>query len=288
MMETRPRRWDGPGLAVLECLGMVPAAMGANLGGFASGEVARNLFSFEALQPTVTHAFREEVEPFSLQWFLNIENQRHSKQGRWIPKLLEFTKHQGERLLGLGHGLGTDWVQYAAHGAEVVVCSSSASQMSLVRRNFELRGLEGRFINARPANLPLDACSIDVVCLSSLFHGIDHLPEAIQEVYRVLKPGGKVLAVTPAYYDVDFWVRTIFFWNRWLGSSPRQDNPEKRHSARGLKRLFHRFVDHRVHKRQLRGSELPHLWRWLPQPLMARLMGRVLVMKAFKPLKVEG
>jgi hypothetical protein len=43
-------------------------------------------------------------------------------------------------------------------------------------------------------------------------------------------------------------------------------------------------VEHRVYKRHLRRSDVPHLWRWLPLPLLARLIGRVLVMKAFKPL----
>ena len=55
-------------------------------------------------------------------------------------------------------------------------------------------------------------------------------------------------------------------------------------SRRGLKRLFGRFGEHRIHKRQLRRSDVPHLWRWLPLPLLERLMGRVLVLKAFKPL----
>ena len=33
-----------------------------------------------------------------------------------------------------------------------------------------------------------------------------------------------------------------------------------------------------------RSEAVPHLWRWLPLPLLERLMGRVLVLKAFKPL----
>jgi hypothetical protein len=60
----------------------------------------------------------------------------------------------------------------------------------------------------------------------------------------------------------------------------------RRCSARELRHLFSRFVEHRVHKRQLRRSEVPHLWRCLPLPLLARLMGRFLVLKAFKPLSV--
>lgn len=248
-------------------------------------EFAQKLFAFEALHPPLAVRAEEQPEPYSLQWFLNIENQRHSKQGRWIPKLLEFAKHPGESLLGLGHGLGTDWAQYARHGAKVIVCSPSPSQLELVRRNFEVRSLAGRFVHAQPRLLPLDSSSIDVACISSLFHGIDNPQDVVEEVYRVLKPGGKVLAVTPARYDVDFWFRTIFWWYRWVGRRRTGTaRPEEKFSGRELRRLFGRFVEHRIHKRQLRRSEVPHVWRWAHLGMLSRLMGRVLVLKAFKPL----
>lgn len=254
-------------------------------------EFARRLYTYEALNPPVAQRHREEEpEPYSLQWFLNIENQRHKKHGRWIPRLLEFAKHAGESLLGLGHGLGTDWAQYARNGAKVIVCSPAASQLELVRRNFELRGLSGRFVNAHPARLPLESASIDVACISSLTHGIDDPVGVVEEVQRVLKPGGKVLAVTPAKYDVDYWFRFFFPWYHWLRGKDKPGQTQAamaqtgRFSARALRSLFGRFVEHRVHKRQLRRSETPHIWRWLPLPLLARLMGRVLVLKAFKPV----
>src|SRR5690349_3456267 len=131
-------------------------------------EFADRLYAGETLQ--ANGRVREGAEPFSLQWYLDIENARHSRHGRWIPRLLEFSKHGGETLLGLGNGLGTDWVQYARHGAKVVVCGPSAEQLALARRNFELRGLEGRFVNTPPTTLPLDSASIDVACVSGLFH----------------------------------------------------------------------------------------------------------------------
>ena len=253
-------------------------------------EFAQRLYAFEALSPPVSRRkVDEEPEPYSLQWFLNIENQRHSKQGRWIPRLLEFAKHSGENLLGLGHGLGTDWAQYARNGAKVIVCSPTGSQLELVRRNFELRGLEGRFINAHADQLPLESASIDVACISSLSHGINDPHAVVEEVHRVLKPGGKVLAVTPARYDIDFWFYLAFPWYRWIRRDPRLGNVKKseRFAGRELKQLFGRFIEHRIQKRQLRRSEVPHVWRWLPLPLLARLMGRVLVLKAFKPLTVS-
>ena len=250
-------------------------------------EFAQKLYSLESLQPAQARLpARDQLEPYSLQWFLDIENQRHSKHGKWIPKLLEFAKHSGEKLLGVGHGLGTDWVQYAQNGASVIVCSPAVPQLELVRRNFELRKLEGRFIQAEPTSLPLEARSIDVVCISSLHHGIDEPEKVIDEVYRVLKPGGKVLAVTPAYFDVDYWVRTLLFWRRWLQPN-RGKNPlrcKRRLSASQVKQLFHRFSELHVRKRQLRRPEVPHVWRWIPLPILARLMGRVLVLKAFKPV----
>jgi ubiquinone/menaquinone biosynthesis C-methylase UbiE len=279
--------WKSPALTVHDIFGL-PAEERGGLVGSRQGphnprEFAQKLYAFEALQPAALRPRPEEQpEPYSLQWFLDIENRRHSKHGRWIPKLLEFAKHAGETLLGVGHGLGTDWVQYAQHGAAVIVCTPAASQLELVRRNFGLRGLKGHFIQAPPTSLPLETASIDVACISSLHHGIDHPEAVVDEVFRVLKPGGKVLAVTPARYDVDFWARTCFFWYNWLQKGRLA--PPGRSSARELRRLFHTFTEHRVHKRQLRRSDVPHVWRWLPLALLSRLMGRVLVLKAFKPL----
>src|SRR5438445_2388725 len=93
-------------------------------------EFADRLYACEALSPKKARPAKDEgAEPYTLQWYLDIENQRHRRQGKWIPGLLEFSKHAGETLLGLGNGLGTDWLQYARHGAAVVVCSPSAEQL---------------------------------------------------------------------------------------------------------------------------------------------------------------
>ena len=92
-------------------------------------EFADRLYAGEAFH--ANGRIYEGAEPFTLQWFLDIENSRHGRQGRWIPRLLEFVKHGGETLLGLGNGLGTDWIQYARHGAEVIACCPAAEQLAL-------------------------------------------------------------------------------------------------------------------------------------------------------------
>jgi len=226
---------------------------------------------------------RERPEPFSLQWYLEIEHARHNRHGAWIPRLLEFAKHAGETVLALGDGLGTDWVQYASHGARVTVCSRSVEQLALVQRNFELRGLQGMFSHADPTALPLETASIDVVCVNGLLGDVPSPAAIVEEIYRVLKPGGKVLAVTRARYDIRYWRNVLLPWERRWRTPARSSEP-KAFSGRSLRRLFSRFVEPRICKRHLRRREVPHLWRWLPHPLLQRLFGKLLVFKAFKPL----
>jgi SAM-dependent methyltransferase len=241
--------------------------------------LAPRLFAAEAMQPG--RKARELAEPYSLQWFLEADRVRYGRHGRWLPRLLEFGKHSGENLLGLGDGLGADWVQYARCGAEVTACSTSVETLALVRRNFELRGLTGQFVHADPAKLPLASASIDVACVQDQLSTAPDPAALVEEIYRVLKPGGKVLMMTPALHDAQFWSHCIFPWRDWLRRSSAAHGGMSR---RGLRRLFGRFTEHRIHKRHLRRSESPYLLRWLPLPVLERLMGRFLVLKAFKPL----
>ncbi len=244
---------------------------------------AERLYAWEALNPPAGDG--DAIEPYTLQWFLNIENQRHGRHGRWIPRLLEFAKHSGDTLLGLGSGLGTDWLQYARHGANVIVCSPAVEQLSLIRRNFELRGLTGRFLHASPATLPLETGAIDVACVSGLLHEVEDPRPIVGEIYRVLKPGGKVLAVTAARFDIDFWYRLCFPWQARLKGKRYHGRPAPvQFTGRSLRRLFGQFREHRLHKRHLSRAEVPSVWRWLPRSVLERLMGRALILKAFKPL----
>jgi SAM-dependent methyltransferase len=244
------------------------------------------LYAREVLNPSAgTPGKGEGAEPYTLQWFLNAEQQRYRRPGRWIPRLMEFSKHSGETMLGLGDGLGTDWVQYARYGARVVVCSPWWDQLSLVRRNFELRGLTGRFLHAQPSALPLENATVDVVCLSDLAQELADPKPVIEEIYRVLKPGGKVLGVLPARYDIDSWIGWSMPWQRWFGiKAEGRQRSKARFTRRKLRQMFARFVNGRVQKRQLARAEVPHLWRWVPLSFLERFMGHVLVYKAFKPL----
>ncbi len=248
-------------------------------------ESAVRWYARETLTPAPSAASLAALaEPYTLPWFLQLESRRHERSAQWLPRLLEFEKHAGEKLLGLGGGLGTDWARYAACGASVLVCNPSADELALARRNFELRGLTARFLHADPAGLPLENASLDVVCVGDL-PTAPPLDALADEIHRVLKPGGKVLLLAPARRDIDHWTNLLLPWQRWLfpGAAASGD-AVARFTGRELRRHFSRFTEHRVHKRHLRRSEVPHLWRWLPLPMLERWFGHFLILKAFKPL----
>src|SRR5438552_4907666 len=95
----RLRLWDAGRHSTVE---PTPPSMSRVMNGpHSPAEFAERLYASESLTAGAGAA-GAGAEPYSLQWFLTIEDQRHNRRGRWIPRLLEFSKHNGDTLLGLG------------------------------------------------------------------------------------------------------------------------------------------------------------------------------------------
>ncbi len=235
----------------------------------------------ELLRPPAVRPGHRELEPFSRGWFEELEVKRYAPHGVWLRRVLEFTRHPGQSLLMLGPGVGTDALQYQRHGTHVTVCATPADHPELVRRNFELRGLSVRVVHAGPdCSLPFDKGTFDLAYLNLLYAAPADPARVAAELYRVLKPGGKVFALAPARFDAGFW-QAVLLPLRRLYRPPGDLTAAPRYTARSLRRVFGPFAEHRVAKRHLRRSELPHLWRFV---VLERVMGRVLVLRAFKPI----
>lgn len=243
-------------------------------------EVAERLFHREAFRKLPSGT---TLEPFSRDWFERIHDQRYARHGQWMPRVLEFARHRGDIVMCLGEGLGTDWLQYARHGADVITLCASHEQLDLIRTHFEHCGQFARFLHGSPQHLPVMSDSVDVVCVQGLLHELDDPAPVVDEVYRVLRPGGKVIAVAPAKFNASFWYNASYPWRHWFGY-PRGERMPAATTGRAMRQAFSQFVDHKVSKRHLRRGEMPHLWRWLPLTAMERVVGNLLVLKAFKPL----
>src|SRR5579883_1930239 len=240
----------------------------------------------ELIRPPTVRPNRREGEPFSAAWFEELEQKRYQRHGTWLVPALEFGRHPGESLLILGCGLGTDAVHYARTGTNVTVAAAPGEYPHLVRDNFARHGLPVAFAHIDGPRLPFTDSSFDVVTWNALYEPAEPDPARVDELFRVLKPGGKVIALFPARFDAAFWQDILLPLQRLWWRRPQDPATAPKTTARELRRTFARFAEHRVAKRHLRRGELPHTWRIFPLLLLERWIGRVLVLKAKKPILV--
>lgn len=99
---------------------------------------------------------------------------------------------EGERVLDLAAGTGTSSVALAASGASVVAADFSAGMIAVGRaRNSHVPNIE--FVQADAMSLPFADNEFDVVTISFGLRNIVEPHTALAEMFRVLKPGGRIV-----------------------------------------------------------------------------------------------
>lgn len=113
---------------------------------------------------------------------------------------------KGKRVLEIGSGLGFDAVQLASQGAAVTCCDIAPSNLEIVRRVAEARGLriDTLHIDGLTAFEPVPP--VDVVwALGSIHHiPFDEAREECAAILERLKPGGRWVELS---YPRERWVR---------------------------------------------------------------------------------
>jgi SAM-dependent methyltransferase len=249
------------------------------------GEVSPHVLATrELLRSPVVNPDGRALEAFSRAWFEEVEFKRYQRQGEWLPRWLEVSRHSGESMLMIGPGLGCDALQYHRHGTHVTICATPDDDAELLHTHFRLRGQELPILHA-PCHfeLPFLKGQFDLAYWNGL-HGRVNAVATLAELWRVLKPGGKLFALVPARVDVDRWARWLAPLRRYYSRPEPRPTTAPRRTAREMAPALKAFENVRIVKRHLRPGELPRLWRVMPINLMERLMGRVLAIRAFKPV----
>jgi demethylmenaquinone methyltransferase/2-methoxy-6-polyprenyl-1,4-benzoquinol methylase len=96
---------------------------------------------------------------------------------------------QGERILDIAAGTGTSSVALTKTGASVVALDFSAGMVAEGRK----RHPELEFIEGNAAKLPFGDNEFDAVTISFGLRNINDPRQALAEMYRVLKPGGRLV-----------------------------------------------------------------------------------------------
>lgn len=165
---------------------------------------------WETRSPGLTHSQREVG---SEAFFDEIEAQRYGDhfKYRYLEKVAEFDNHPGERVLEIGVGLGTDILQFARGGSKVYGIDLAKRAIELATERFRQKGQSGVFLQASFTAIPFKDTFFDLVYSFGVLHHSKETQEGVDEIFRVLKPGGR--AIVMLYHKgFKYYVRKLFLY----------------------------------------------------------------------------
>jgi ubiquinone/menaquinone biosynthesis C-methylase UbiE len=176
----------------------------------------------------------------------------HRYRTEWhIPLLAPFAAAKGKQLLEIGTGNGADAVMFALNGAHYTGVDLTRTAIEATKKHFDVLGLSGTFQQENAEQLSLANNAFDIVYSYGVLHHTPNPQRAIDEVWRVLKTGGKAVVMVYHKHSFNYFVRIMIYMRlRVLG---------KILSRLGKWRRDRRAADmNRVIG--LRGNQDPQLW----------------------------
>jgi SAM-dependent methyltransferase len=136
------------------------------------------------------------------RFFDEIERERYTWEP-YIPQYARFERGRGKRLLEIGVGAGTDFINWVRHGAIATGVDLTERGVALTTERLTLEGLRAELRIADAEQLPFEDNSFDIVYSNGVLHVPPTPARAINEAFRVLRPGGTFVGLI---YNVHSWV----------------------------------------------------------------------------------
>lgn len=116
----------------------------------------------------------------------------YGQDRRWKRRVIALAApHAGQRVLDLATGTGDLAFAAAAHGARVVGLDVTHRMIELARRKSD----RAQFLVGDMLALPFPVASFDIVTTGYGLRNVPDLAQAIDEISRVLVPGGQALSL---------------------------------------------------------------------------------------------
>jgi SAM-dependent methyltransferase len=251
--------------------------------------------------PCGAHVARD-LEFGTREYFDAIDRYRYRVYSPWIRDLIDFNGFAGKRLLEIGCGTGTDLIQFARGGATVTGIDLTPRSIEIARRRFDVYGLVGDFAIGDAENLTFPDHSFDTVYSFGVLHHTPNTEAAVDEVHRVLRPGGCAIIMLYNRSSLWYWARLVFMRGILRGELLTNSTGDllskyveytetggrplvKAYSRRNARNMFKRFSNVRVQVEQLNRSDLKWLGRIIPERSvrwLARNFGWNLIVTAVK------
>ena len=130
-----------------------------------------------------------QTVPESKAWFEQIEEHRYRTEP-FIHSVAQFTRYHGKRVLEVGVGAGTDFLQWARAGSACVGIDLTEAAVRLTRRRLCLYGFSAPLLRADVEGLPFADETFDLVYSWGVLHHSEDPQRAVNEIWRILKPNG--------------------------------------------------------------------------------------------------
>jgi len=159
---------------------------------------------------------------FSRAYFEEIERWRYREQP-FIHAFAQFTRYHGKRVLEVGFGAGTDFIQWLRAGAQATGVDLTQEALDNLSHRIAVYGLPSphsiRVADAE--NLPFDSDTFDLGYSFGVLHHTPRTERAVAELVRVVKPGGdfKIMLYNRRSLAVfNLWAKHALLRGRpWLG-----------------------------------------------------------------------
>lgn len=174
-------------------------------------------------------------------FFKELDDYRFEKLD-YLPKVVDFSGYRGKKVLEVGCGVGIDLVRFAKEGARVTGVDLSQTAIDLAKKNFAQNGQKGDFRVMDGEHLQFEDNQFDMVYAHGVLQYTENAVQMINEIKRVLKPGGH--AVFMVYNRVS-WLNLL----RHLTKVPleHEDAPViRKYSVGELRKMLRIFPRTRI------------------------------------------
>jgi len=108
----------------------------------------------------------------------------------YMHEAFRFNSFAGKKVLEIGVGAGIDTAEFLRNGAEIVGVDFSPLATRSAKLLLKEANLEGHILLTDARYLPFRDSQFDVVYSFGVIHHIPNISEVLQQVRRVLRPGG--------------------------------------------------------------------------------------------------
>ena len=199
-----------------------------------------------------------------------------------LSSVVDYPELKGKSVLDIAVGTGWTSEQLVRAGAEVTAIDLTPRAVELTKKRLEINHLQAKSVQVADAqNLPFTNDTFDFVLAFGCLMHMPNTQKAIDEIYRVLKTGGKASAMMYYKHSLHWWYYIFFgkgivggkllfmtsqeLSNRYTDGAYEEGNQlTKFYSKKELGKMFGKFskVSIRIFDTTTPIDHLPH--RYLP------------------------